>query len=47
VNNNYLDLGMNQSGFVHTLPNGRRRREPIGKGNLVISYWFPINLNKK
>jgi hypothetical protein len=20
VNNNYLDLGMNKSGFVHTLP---------------------------
>jgi hypothetical protein len=23
VDNNYLDLGMNKSGFVHTLPSGR------------------------
>jgi hypothetical protein len=23
VDNNYLDLGMNKSGFVHTLPGGR------------------------
>jgi hypothetical protein len=23
VDNNFLDLGMNQSGFVHTLPSGR------------------------
>jgi hypothetical protein len=23
VGNNYLDLGMNKSGFVHTLPSGR------------------------
>jgi hypothetical protein len=22
VDNNYLDLGMNKSGFVHTLPSG-------------------------
>jgi hypothetical protein len=22
VNNNYLNLGMNKSGFVHTLPSG-------------------------
>jgi hypothetical protein len=22
VDNNYLDLGMNNSGFVHTLPSG-------------------------
>jgi hypothetical protein len=26
VDNNYLDLGMNKSGFVHTLPSGRLRR---------------------
>jgi hypothetical protein len=25
VDNNYLDLGMNKSGFVHTLPSGRLR----------------------
>jgi hypothetical protein len=25
VDNNYLDLGMNKSGFVHTLPGGRLR----------------------
>jgi hypothetical protein len=23
VDNNYLDLGMNKSGFIHTLPSGR------------------------
>jgi hypothetical protein len=23
MDNNYLDLGMNKSGFVHTLPDGR------------------------
>jgi hypothetical protein len=23
VDNNYLDLGMNKSGFIHTLPIGR------------------------
>jgi hypothetical protein len=23
VDNNYLDLGMNKSGFVHALPSGR------------------------
>jgi hypothetical protein len=23
VDNNYLNLGMNKSGFVHTLPSGR------------------------
>jgi hypothetical protein len=23
VDNNYLDLDMNKSGFVHTLPSGR------------------------
>jgi hypothetical protein len=26
VDNNYLDLGMNKSGFVHTLPSGRLSR---------------------
>jgi hypothetical protein len=25
VDNNYLDLGMNKSGFVHTLPSGSLR----------------------
>jgi hypothetical protein len=25
VDNNYLDLGINKSGFVHTLPSGRLR----------------------
>jgi hypothetical protein len=23
VDNNYLDLGMNKSGFIHTLPGGK------------------------
>jgi hypothetical protein len=27
VDNNYLDLGMNKSGFVHTLPSGRLNGE--------------------
>jgi hypothetical protein len=27
VDNNYLDLGMNKSGFVHTLPSGRLKIE--------------------
>jgi hypothetical protein len=27
VDNNYLDLGMNKSGFVHTLPSGRLSKE--------------------
>jgi hypothetical protein len=26
VNNNYLDLGMSKSGFIHTLPGGRLNR---------------------
>jgi hypothetical protein len=29
VDNNYLDLGMNKSGFVHTLPCGRLKRDSI------------------
>jgi hypothetical protein len=30
VDNIYLDLGMNKSGFVHTLPSGRlNNRTPI------------------
>jgi hypothetical protein len=28
VDNNYLDLGMNKSGFVHTLPSGRFNGDP-------------------
>jgi hypothetical protein len=28
VDNNYLDLGMNKSGFVHTLPSGRLNLNP-------------------
>jgi hypothetical protein len=30
VDNNYLDLGMNKSGFVHTLPSGRLSFLPQG-----------------
>jgi hypothetical protein len=31
VDNNYLDLGMNKSGFVHTLPSGKLSPgEPLG-----------------
>jgi hypothetical protein len=29
VDNNYLDLGMNKSGFVHTFPSGRLRPIPL------------------
>jgi hypothetical protein len=29
VDNNYLDLGMNQSGFVHTLPSSRLTCTPL------------------
>jgi hypothetical protein len=29
VDNNYLDLGMNKSGFVHTLPSGRLTRTTV------------------
>jgi hypothetical protein len=31
VDNHYLDLGMNKSGFVHTLPSGR----------LILDFWLP------
>jgi hypothetical protein len=31
VDNNYLDLGMNKNGFVHTLPSGRLNRMSPGK----------------
>jgi hypothetical protein len=27
VDNNYLDLGMRKSGFIHTLPSGRAYRQ--------------------
>jgi hypothetical protein len=27
VDNNYLDLGMSKSGFIHTLPSGRLTKE--------------------
>jgi hypothetical protein len=30
VDNNYLDLGMNKSGFVHTLPSGRLSWHVVG-----------------
>jgi hypothetical protein len=29
VDNNYLDLGMSKSGFIHTLPSGRLSRTPV------------------
>jgi hypothetical protein len=41
VNNNYLDLGMSKSGFIHTLPSGRLMR---GIGH---SAWFrPVLASK-
>jgi hypothetical protein len=36
VDNNYLDLGMNKSGFIHTLPSGRLNalhRRPLKVGS--------------
>jgi hypothetical protein len=48
VDNNYLDLGMNKSGFVHTLPSGRltstchcRQFGPLPYG-LPIGAWTPV-----
>jgi hypothetical protein len=32
VDNNYLDMGMNKSGYVHTLPSGRLNSH---------AYWAP------
>jgi hypothetical protein len=39
VDNNYLNLGMNKSGFVHTLPSGRLsgRATHLWKGQLAGS----------
>jgi hypothetical protein len=31
VDNNYLDLGVNKSGFVHTLPSHRLSEEQIDR----------------
>jgi hypothetical protein len=31
VDNNYMDLGMNKSGFVHTLPSGRLTTDISGR----------------
>jgi hypothetical protein len=35
VDNNYLDLGMNKSGFIHTLPSGRPTNNPGLPANLL------------
>jgi hypothetical protein len=37
VDNNYLDLGMNKSGFVRTLPDGRLTREEPRRGGVSES----------
>jgi hypothetical protein len=37
VDNNYLDLGMSKSGFIHTLPSGRLRYWP--------HYWASPTIN--
>jgi hypothetical protein len=37
VDNNYLDLGMNKSGFVHTLPSGRLRFSLMISKSYVLS----------
>jgi hypothetical protein len=39
VDNNYLDLGMDKSGFVHTLPGGRLSKDAmyvLGRTGLLI-----------
>jgi hypothetical protein len=38
VDNNYLDLGMNKSGFIHTLPGGRLR--PNARVDIFKSIFF-------
>jgi hypothetical protein len=35
VDNNYLDLGMNKSGFIHTLPSGRLTSDPLVNIQLI------------
>jgi hypothetical protein len=35
VDNNYLDLGMSKSGFIHTLPSGRLRCNHRSQQDLV------------
>jgi hypothetical protein len=36
VDKNYLDLGMNKSGFVHTLPSGTLKRDQIKLTKIII-----------
>jgi hypothetical protein len=43
VDNNYLDLGMSKSGFVHTLPSGRLTLRYI----LYVSVDLKRDLKKK
>jgi hypothetical protein len=43
VNNNYLDLGMNKSGFIHTLPSGRLTLDSAGKILYRLKGKIPIN----
>jgi hypothetical protein len=38
VDNNYLNLGMNKSGFVHTLPSGRLT--PV-----CVGCWIDLSTN--
>jgi hypothetical protein len=37
VDNNYLDLGMNKSGFVHTLPSSRLNRDYYDDDKVFIA----------
>jgi hypothetical protein len=42
VDNNYLDLGMNKSGFVHTFPSGR-----LTHGRQEVNSNHSINFSNK
>jgi hypothetical protein len=45
VDNNYLDLGMNESGFVHTLPIGRLTSVPTVEIKIHgISYFQKVQI---
>jgi hypothetical protein len=47
VDNNYLDLGMNKSGFIHTLPSGRLSATKVTPFELVYGQEavLPVEVN--
>jgi hypothetical protein len=44
VDNNYLDLGMSKSGFIHTLPSGRLTRYTGGLPSIITASSVPSKL---